>query len=61
MKSGAADGTLSISVEPLYSAPGQRLNFLPFSMQESKVDPTIAEAVRAYLTIKYEAYSIKPA
>ena len=30
MKSGAADGTLSISVEPLYSAPGERLNFCRF-------------------------------
>ena len=28
MKSGTADGTLSISVEPLYSAQGERLNFL---------------------------------
>ena len=61
MKSGAADGKLSICVEPLYSAPGERVKVFAVFDAGVEVDPAVAEPVRAYLTIKYEAYSIEPA
>jgi hypothetical protein len=60
MEPGAADGTLGIGVEPLYSFPGERMNYFAVVDAPVEVNPAVTETIIAYLTIKYETDSINP-
>jgi hypothetical protein len=57
VKSCAADRTLCIRIEPLYSAHGKRENVLAVFDAGVKIDAAEAEAVFANFAIEYETYA----
>src|SRR6516225_3563422 len=59
MKSSAAHRPLSIRVEEIKALPSERINVCAIADAGVEINPAIAKPVRAYLSIEYEADSIK--